>query len=68
MSKQSEAKINQGYTRELKTCANCKHFCFKEEKAGWNNQYVLEKELRCGIGEFKVHKTATCNLHEKADQ
>jgi len=64
MSKQSDAKAEQNYTRELKTCSNCKHFTYETEKSGWNNSYTIEKNLRCGIGGFKVHKTATCDKHE----
>lgn len=65
MSKQSKEKEKQGYTRTLKTCGNCKHFHSKlttESNAfgSWTN----ETNLRCIIGGFKVHKTATCNMHE----
>lgn len=63
MSKQSEAKEAQGYTREIKNCGNCAHFSCDVEMSEWNNNYRIERNLRCGIGEFKIHKTATCNMH-----
>lgn len=63
MSKQSEAKEAQGYTKTPVNCASCKNFTSKLEKASWGNHYN-EKGLRCTIGEFKVNKTASCNLHE----
>jgi len=63
MSKQSEAKDRQDYTRELKTCGNCAHFKCDSEK--WNG-YITERNLRCGIGGFKVHKTATCNEYKNS--
>lgn len=64
MSKQSEAKAKQGYTKDVPKCSNCVNFSFDTEKVGWGN-YVLEKNLRCGIGMFKVNKTAACNMHTR---
>jgi hypothetical protein len=66
MSKQSEAKEKQGYTR-IKNCGNCSHFTCDVEKSGWNSQYMTEKNLRCGVGGFKVHKTAVCDIHVLRD-
>ena len=67
MSKQSEAKQAQGYTRTLKTCANCKHFTCEvtNHKNPLGQSYTIDRNLRCSIGGFKVNKTATCNLHEQ---
>jgi hypothetical protein len=67
MSKQSVAKENQGYTKTPKKCSDCKHFRFKAEATGRYNTYTIKRELRCGIGGFKVNKTATCNIHEPAE-
>lgn len=69
MSKQSEAKESQRYRRELDKCESCKHFKFDviEEKSRWSDQvYRTEKNLRCGIGGFKVHKTAVCAMFERS--
>ena len=66
MSKQSEAKDNQGYKKTSNQCGNCKHFTSKLEKAAWGNHYN-EKELRCDLGGFKVNKTASCNEHKAAE-
>lgn len=60
MSKQTEAKEKQGYTRYIKDCGNCRFLdCSKP------NSLHTSKGLRCGIGGFVVFKTATCNKHER---
>lgn len=61
MSKQSEAKYIQGYTKTPKTCSNCESFRSKklETQYGW----IDEKEMRCNLGGFKVNKTSVCNEH-----
>lgn len=67
MSKQSEAKEKQGFQKKSPNCSNCKHFTSDKVKVDskWNsNGYVEEKNLRCGIGEFKVGKSNWCKLHE----
>jgi hypothetical protein len=64
MSRQSEAKERQGYTKILATCSNCLNFTCDKEKSGWNDNYTIERNLRCNIGGFKVNKTATCRAHE----
>ena len=63
MSKQSEAKINQGYNENPipRTCANCAKY--ESELTIHNYQYrefTEEKNKRCGLGGFAVKKTATC--------
>lgn len=71
MSKQSEAKAAQCYRRELDKCDSCKHFMLDiiKEPSKWSSQvFVTEKNLRCGIGGFKVHKTAVCDRFERKDQ
>jgi len=69
MSKQSQAKLAQGYEQKPipKTCANCIHFKSDKEvikSAYSSNQYTKESNLRCGIGGFAVKKMATCNMFE----
>ncbi len=61
MSKQSEAKEKQNYTRDINNCGNCIHFKCDREK--WNSN-IIERNLRCSIGGFKIHKTAICDLYE----
>jgi hypothetical protein len=47
----------------LSVCANCLHYCSKEvfshEFIGL--KYYVEKDIRCGIGGFKVSKTGSCH-------
>lgn len=68
MSKQSEAKLQQGYRKESDTCGNCIHYSSemvpKEYKA-YNGLQVWteEKNKRFTIGEFAVGKGHTCNFH-----
>lgn len=64
MSRQSEAKEAQNYTREIKNCANCKHFTCDTDEHG---MYIVQRNLRCGIGGFKIHKTAVCDIHVLRD-
>ena len=80
MSKQSVAKEKQNYCAKPvpQTCANCKHltqnFFHYDEKyfriEGKNpdtSKYARQSysdNLRCGIGEFAVKKTATCDSME----
>lgn len=60
MSKQSDAKKQQGYVAKAipKTCVNCSSFLFETfNRNGWSE----EKNLRCGIGGFAVKKMGSCN-------
>lgn len=72
MSKQSDAKQQQGYTPKAipQTCMNCKHFMFDTVQTvaptewrpdGWHE----DKNLRCLLGGFAVKKMATCNKFER---
>lgn len=67
MSKQSEAKERQGYNPEAsqRVCGQCIYFkSDKVEQCGYDgkpNGYMLEKNLRCGLGGFTVKKLALCN-------
>ena len=67
MSKQSEAKANQGYTPKAlpHTCCNCAHFKMDSEtKTQFGQSWTTDTNLRCSIGGFAVKKMATCNLWE----
>ncbi len=63
MSKQSEAKERQGFTKVLATCSNCEQFTFVERTGGYSLDHVFQEKLRCGLGGFAVNKNATCNKH-----
>ncbi len=64
MSKQSENKKRQNYNAkpDRDKCSNCKYF--KSDMITNERNYTQEKNLRCGIGEFAVKKTATCSDHK----
>jgi len=80
MSKQSVAKEKQNYCAKPvpQTCANCKHLTQNfyhytangtriEGKNPDTEKYArptYSDNLRCGIGEFAVKKTATCDSME----
>lgn len=70
MSKQSEAKLKQGYMPKAipTTCCNCTHFHsdMVERSAGVFQScgWVEEKNLRCLVGEFAVKKMGTCSLFQ----
>lgn len=67
MSKQSEAKVAQGYVLKAppKNCAVCKHFASTttEETGHYFTRYK-ESNLRCELGGFAVKKMAVCNKFE----
>ena len=66
MSRQSDAKVGQGYISESDRCSNCAHFT--SEKADHNGgfgPYVVEKKLRCNIGGFKIQKYGGCKCHSR---
>jgi len=70
MSKQSEAKLSQGYTREGPMCRNCAHFSSQRStmsNPGYND-WVVESNLRCQLGGFKTLKSSWCKKHESAAQ
>lgn len=67
MSKQSEAKVAQGYTRKAppKNCAACKHFASTAtEETGHYGTWHKESNLRCELGGFAVKKMAVCDKFE----
>lgn len=67
MSKQSEAKERQGYTPKPipHVCGTCGNITSDlVEMTGYMgkpNGFVVEKNIRCGIGGFAVKKMATCD-------
>ena len=65
MSKQSDAKEAQGYIPcpTPRTCQNCKHFQFEEDTVQTVSLggTVVRRNPRCGLGDFPVWATATCN-------
>jgi hypothetical protein len=67
MSKQSECKDKQEFQHKpvWPICGNCKSFKLDSIKEkGWGDSvWVREKNLRCGIGNFKVGKSDTCKKH-----
>lgn len=69
LSPQALAKIAQGYRDKPNTCSNCRHFqkdVVQKEYKAWDGLRTWEedKNLRCGLGGFKVKKTTTCDKHE----
>ena len=70
MSKQSEAKQAQGYEQKpvIPVCKNCSHYQSEfDVYQSFLEGFMIEKELRCGIGGFAVRKMATCKLYERKD-
>lgn len=61
MSKQGDAKLRQRFRKSPDTCSNCVNFESQEvtNQYGWTDV----RNMRCGIGGFKVNKTNTCNQH-----
>jgi hypothetical protein len=78
MSKQSEAKLAQGYQTKPSNCGNCVHRRFdmdlprwmaeeNERRPGtWGDEHKAMKRQRCGIGGFAIALTASCRKHEAA--
>ncbi len=64
MSKQSEAKKQQGYRSRPDTCSSCRHYRSTQSLyVAFGGTYTLEKCLRCGIGGFAITKSGVCNEH-----
>ena len=65
MSKQTDAKLKQGYVPKLtpKACMNCASF--RCENAVFKNtlgeEYHKDINLRCATGGFAVKKMGTCD-------
>ena len=65
MTNKAQAKLSQGYTRQMKTCANCANYTSEIRTDPEYPQYVTESYRLCSVGGFVVHKTATCDLFTK---
>ena len=64
MSKQSEAKESQGFSKESPKCSNCKYFSSEkfEEETKWGI-YQREQNVKCSLGNFKIGKSNWCKKH-----
>jgi hypothetical protein len=64
MSKQSDAKKEQGYRVQAACCKNCKNFSSEMVPAlRWQgDHYISEKNKRCEVGGFAVQNTGHCAL------
>lgn len=69
MSKQSDAKREQGYAPKVTpaTCGNCRHY---ESTITEHQDYMLvitvtESNQRCGLGGFAVKKLGWCRMHHE---
>ena len=72
MSKQSEAKEAQGYSKHSASCGNCANFKSEITRLpapyDWRNELGIEKNRRCGIGGFAVGRNGHCTLWTRAAQ
>lgn len=69
-SKTQDTKDAQKYTKQAMQCNNCKNY--KSDKVEMPAKlgcfsYVAEKNKRCGIGDFAVQSSASCDLYERAE-
>lgn len=67
MSKQSENREKQGFQKKCPCCGNCLHFTseiVKEPCIVPGSYWEREKNLRCGIGGFKIGKSNWCQEHK----
>ena len=65
MSKQSEAKAAQKYTKASACCKTCKHFSsdISEMPGAYGvGVWIKENNKRCNIGGFAVQSSAHCDL------
>lgn len=66
MSRQSEAKEEQGFNKVAPMCSNCKKFMFQiVTKESYGVNYKHETNFECTQGRFKVGKTNWCEQHER---
>ena len=66
MSKQSEAKAAQGYTKNPACCKTCQNFSSRlEEELNISGGiwWIKESHKRCDIGGFAVQSSAYCSLY-----
>jgi hypothetical protein len=71
MSKQSEAKYGQGYTRNPACCRNCAHYESDITELppafSWSEPRKVEKNKRCGVGGFAVQSNGHCLQFRRED-
>lgn len=73
VSKQAQAKIEQGYVTKpvWPVCGNCDHFHSERRVVETDHisgtEYTEEIGLRCGLGGFKVGKSGACEQHKKKE-
>ena len=70
MSKQSEAKMAQRYTKASACCKTCKNFSSETTellRTYGPGTWVKESNKRCGIGGFAVQSSAHCALFVRAN-
>lgn len=77
MSKQSVAKITQGYVAKVvpMTCSNCQHcepvmgevLRYKDPARASDGTHLVSEPVsqRCAIGGFAVKKLGSCDLHAR---
>jgi len=61
-SKQQEAKELQNFRPKGSFCSNCKNLRLEIEEN--ESGFLIEKNIRCGIGGFAVKKLSDCDLWE----
>lgn len=68
VGREPNAKARQGYDScpELRTCQNCARLQFElvQVKTGWGEELEIRRLLQCGLGDFPVDQTATCDRHK----
>lgn len=70
MSKQSDAKLAQGYAKEGPMCQGCTHFSSDLVTKTYSafSCWTEEKNLRCDLGGFKTFKRSWCQKHEPREE
>ena len=69
MSKVTEAKKEQGYVSNPRSCGTCKRMrCDLVEAKRWDGKpgKIEKKNIRCEIGGFAVKVNSSCDKYEKA--
>jgi len=66
MSKQSDAKAAQGFSKKPRQCNNCTHYRsdIKTIVEYWGD-VTKESNKRCSIGGFAVGSSSSCDLYAK---
>ena len=71
MSKQSEAKEAQGYSKKPASCGNCVNFrsdtIVEPPSYYWPEGRTVERKFRCGISGFAVGRGGYCKLWRSID-